>query len=455
MIRRASNAIRTAVVVLLGLFLVIGGCDGTSIETTAPTITGTTPANGATGVDPARGFSVTFSEKMNEGSVAAALSSVPALPPGTLSWSGNTMTFTPDAGLAGSTEYVVSVSTTAIDMAGNPLAAPLTWRWRTGLPYMVVDLQSDFAIPTSNNGVAPSADGQYLFWYDGTAGEGWGCNIHLYRVKISDLSSLTIWTNRAIWGIYDDGVDTWVGNYYPYEGARVPDADPIHYLTRSMSLGHTIALNGNDPNFANVYFGTSSGGGVGYWNRADNTAGMVGGSGAWVYQSAVIGDNVYFPKGYVSTPGIMVVDAVNDPTALAGTLLAGDPRIASSDEVMADNVFLYVRNSVTKEIHKVNPAGSGAIVNTFSPGVSFTNPVILGDSIYSGVSGDNTVYIMDKNTGSIVRKDCSAYLPTPVGSPRWDFYNDGIWYGPQAGALTDVRKAYFIPRRIIDALPAS
>ena len=52
-------------------------------------------------------------------------------------------------------------------------------------------------------------------------------------------------------------------------------------------------------------------------------------------------------------------------------------------------------------------------------------------------------------------KDCSAYLPTAVGSPKWDSYNDGIWFGPTQAVLTDVRKAYFIPRRIIDALPAS
>lgn len=454
MIRCPIHVRRKVLLASLGLLLVaMTGCGDN--ETTPPTVTEASPRDGAIGVDPSSGFSVTFSERMNEGSVAAALPVVPALPPGTFTWSGNTMTFVPDTGLAESTEYVVTVGSAAMDSHWNPLANAFAFRWRTGLLYRVVDLQSDFGSPTSNGGVAPSADGRYIFWHDGTVGEGGGCNVHLYRVRLSDLSSLTIWTNRSIWGIHDDGIDTWVGNYYPYEGARIPNAAPPVYLTRSMSLGHSIALNGNRADLSHAYFGTSSGGGIGYWGRSDNTVGVIPGSSAWVYQSVVIGNKIYFPRGYVSAPGILVVDADNNPTALSGTLLAGDPRIANADEIITDNVSLNVRNSGTKEIHKVNPAGSGSIDDTFSPGVSFTNPVILGASIYSGVHGDNSVYIMDKNTGVLVKKDCSAYLPTAVGAPRWDFYNDGIWFGPYTGGMTDVRKAYFIPRRIIDELPAS
>ena len=446
---------KTLVVSLAMLLAILGGCGDTALETTPPTVTAATPEGGAIGVDSSSGISVTFSERMNKGSAEAAFSSVPALPAGSFTWTGNTLTFTPGTGLGESTEYAVTVGTGATDLAGNPLASAYTVRWRTGLPYTVIDLQSDFAVPTSNGGVTPSADGRYLFWYDGTNGEGSGCDIHLYRVGTSDLLSRTIWTNRSIWGIHDDGGNTWVGNYYPYEGSRIPDSNPLNFVVRSMSLGHTIALNGNRSDFPYVYFGTSSGGGIGYWNRSDNTTGMISGSGAWVYQSAVVGDRVYFPRGYVSSPGIMVVDAAANPTVLEGTLLPGESRIAGASEIISDNVYLYVVNSTTNEIHKVDPAGSGSIVDTLSPGVLFTNPVALGNFIYSGVNGDNNVYILDTATGNTVKKDCSSYLPTAVGSPKWDSYNDGIWFGPQQTVLTDVRKAYFIPRRIIDALPAS
>lgn len=459
MTRWASNVPFKVLVGSLGLFLTIGGCDlstgGTrQVDTTPPTITAATPGDGDIGVDPSSGISVTFGEAMNRGSVEAAFSSTPSLPAGTFSWVGNKITFVPDTGLDNSTEYLFTVGTGATDLAGNHLASAYTCRWRTGLPYEVITLQSDFGAPTSNGGVVPSFDGQYIFWHDGTIGEGSGCDIHLYRVKIPDLSSQTIWTNRSIRGIYDDGVDSWVGNYYPYEGSRIPDSNPLGFVVRNMSLGHTIALNGNQLNFGNVYFGTSSGGGIGYWNRSNDTAGGIPGSSAYVYQSAAIGNKIYFPRGYTSAPGIMVIDAVNNPTILDSTLLAGESRIASADEIITDNVFLYVRNGTTNEIHKVNPAGTGSIDNTFSPGISLTNMAMVGNCIYSGVAGDNNVYIIDITTGSIVRKDCSSYLPTAVGSPRWDFFNDGIWYGPQSGVLTDVRKAYFIPRRLIDALPS-
>ena len=455
MIRWSSYAMRNALVVSIGMLLMtLGGCGDTALETTPPTITAVVPQDGAIGVDPSSVIAVTFSERMNKVSVEAAFSSVPALPAGSFSWAGNTLTFTPDIGMDTSTDYVITVGTGATDLAGNPLAGAYTVLWRTGLPYAAIDLQSDFSVPTSNGGVTPSADGRYLLWYDGTNGEGGGCDIHLYRVRISDMLSLTIWTNRSIWGIYGDGVNTWVGNYYPYTGAKVPNSDPLNYVVRSMFY-HTIALSGNRADFPYVYFGTSSGGGIGYWKRSDDTTGVIPGSAAYVYQSAVIGDRIYFPRGYVSSPGIMVVDAAANPTVLEGTLLPGESRIAGASEIISDNVYLYVVNSNTEEIHKIDPAGSGSIVDTYSPGVLFTNPVSLGNFIYSGVNGDNNVYILDKTTGNTVKKDCSSLLPTSVGSPRWDSYNDGIWFGPQQSVLTDVRKAYFIPRRIIDALPDS
>lgn len=456
--RGTESGYRKAIVVFLWLVLVIAGCENSSVfeprvDTIPPTVTASTPADNAIGVDPSSGISVTFSEPMDQGSAEAALSSVPALPAGTFAWEGNRMTFTPASGWTVSTEYVITVGAGARDLGGNPLSATYSRRWRTGLPYKVVDLRSDYGGATSNGGVVPSFDGQYLFWYDGTVGEGFGTDIRLYRVKISDLTSQTIWTNRSIWGIVDDGTDTWVGNYYPYEGSKVPNSDPLSFVTRSMGLGHTIGLNGNRAAFGYAYFGSSSSGGIGYWNRTTNAAGTIPGSAAYVYQSAAIGNKVYFPRGYVSSPGIMVIDAVSNPTALETTLLSGESRIASSDEIVTDNVYLYVRNSTTKEIHKVNPAGTGSIDNTFSPGVSFTNPAVIGSRIYSGVLGDNNVYVLDTTTGAVVKKDCSAYLPTPAGVPKWDYYNDGIWFGPQYGVLTAVRKAYFIPRRIIDALP--
>jgi hypothetical protein len=89
-------------------------------DTTPPTITAVLPEDGATDVPVSTTISATFSEAMNETSAEAAFSITPTVA-GTFSWDGNTMTFTPDAYLAFSTEYTVTIAATATDLAGNGL----------------------------------------------------------------------------------------------------------------------------------------------------------------------------------------------------------------------------------------------------------------------------------------------------------------------------------------------
>jgi hypothetical protein len=429
------------------LCLVIAGCGGSNDapDTTLPTITAVYPLANATVVSSSV-IRVGYSEAMNQTSAEGAFSINPSVT-GSFSWRGNVMTFSPDTHLDEATVYVITVGTGAKDLAGNPLPSVYTWSWRTDLPYKVINLQSDFTVQTSNSGVIPSLYGQYIFWWDSTIAE----NTHLYRVKISNLSSQTLWTDRGVWGVYDDGLETWVGNYYPSWATRIIYSDPLTLIAKGIHY-QSIGLDGNNLDFPYVYFGNSTGQGVGYWKRDDDTTGIVSGTnGAYVYQSAVIGNKIYFPKGAYAPWGIMVVDAVSNPTTLEKTLLAGDSRIASAHDIYTDGVYLYVHNYATNEIQKIEPS-TGSIVATFSPGVALSNAAIQGNYIYAGVNGSKNVYIIDKNTGSVVVKDCSAYLKTPVGTPRWDFYNDGIWYGPRTDVPTIERKAYFIPKSIIDNL---
>jgi cell division septation protein DedD len=76
-------------------------------------------------------ISVTFDEAMNETSVEDAFSIDPSVT-GSVSWDGNTMTFTPDADLAYETTYNVTIGTGAEDLAGNPLAEEFVWNFTTG-----------------------------------------------------------------------------------------------------------------------------------------------------------------------------------------------------------------------------------------------------------------------------------------------------------------------------------
>ena len=115
-----------------GFFVdVSAGLATAAADTTAPTVTGVSPANGTTGVAAGTNVSVTFSEGMDAGSTQAAFSLVRssdgAAVSGTFAWGGETMTFDPTSNLAAGATYTARVGTGAKDAAGNPLPAETTW----------------------------------------------------------------------------------------------------------------------------------------------------------------------------------------------------------------------------------------------------------------------------------------------------------------------------------------
>jgi methionine-rich copper-binding protein CopC len=93
-----------------------------STDVTPPTVLRAVPADGAVGVDAGATISITFSEPMDRASTTGAVSLRPA-PPETGSWtfdsSGRTLTW--KGKMAERTEYEVTVSTSAEDLAGNPM----------------------------------------------------------------------------------------------------------------------------------------------------------------------------------------------------------------------------------------------------------------------------------------------------------------------------------------------
>ena len=109
---------------------------GATADTTAPTVSSTTPASNATGVALNTGISATFSEAMNPLTINA--SSVTLTAPGavnvagTVGEVGTTMTFTPASTLAANTLYTLTITTGATDLAGNPLASDDVWTFTTG-----------------------------------------------------------------------------------------------------------------------------------------------------------------------------------------------------------------------------------------------------------------------------------------------------------------------------------
>jgi len=91
-------------------------------DTIPPQVVSTTPTDGATGVIIGTTIVVVFDEPMDQAATEAAFSTNPGVT-GTFSWNGagDTMTFTPDADLAYTTTYTVTITTGAMDLAGNTL----------------------------------------------------------------------------------------------------------------------------------------------------------------------------------------------------------------------------------------------------------------------------------------------------------------------------------------------
>ena len=102
------------------------------VDTRPPTVVSTTPADGATSVDPTLALSTSFSEPVNSLTMAFTLKSAAGTTvPGVVAYdvTARKAVFTPQVALAPSTSYTASVL--AADTAGNTMLTPTTWTFAT------------------------------------------------------------------------------------------------------------------------------------------------------------------------------------------------------------------------------------------------------------------------------------------------------------------------------------
>jgi len=111
---------------------------GTAADTTQPTVSSTVPASSATNVLVNSNITATFSEPMlastlvspattfaiNQDSPLTAVT-------GTVTYTGNTATFTPSANLAPAQPFTATITVAAKDLAGNAMAASYIWHFTT------------------------------------------------------------------------------------------------------------------------------------------------------------------------------------------------------------------------------------------------------------------------------------------------------------------------------------
>jgi parallel beta-helix repeat protein len=103
------------------------------VDGTPPQVVSTNPNNNEKGVPMDKSIRVAFSEEMDQNSVLFALSITPEIN-ATVKWTANnrTMIIELNERLANETEYTVTINTSAVDLAENPLTKDYSFSFTTG-----------------------------------------------------------------------------------------------------------------------------------------------------------------------------------------------------------------------------------------------------------------------------------------------------------------------------------
>ncbi|RIZ70616.1 MAG: DUF3494 domain-containing protein [Methylococcales bacterium] len=108
---------------------------GASTDTIKPTVSSTVPTNNASGVPINSQLAATFNKAMNPATITNTTFTLQhgiTTVTGTVSYVGDTATFAPVSNLATSTLYTATITTGAMDLAGNALATNFVWTFTTG-----------------------------------------------------------------------------------------------------------------------------------------------------------------------------------------------------------------------------------------------------------------------------------------------------------------------------------
>ena len=113
---------------------------GVAVVVTPPVVSSTDPANAGTCIALDKRITATFSKTMDATSIQTStfkLTQGTTQITGFVFYSGVTATFVPASNLAANTTYTATITTEAMDLAGNPMASNYVWTFTTVVPYTV------------------------------------------------------------------------------------------------------------------------------------------------------------------------------------------------------------------------------------------------------------------------------------------------------------------------------
>ncbi|MCP4113245.1 MAG: hypothetical protein GY749_48240, partial [Desulfobacteraceae bacterium] len=173
-----------------------------STDTTPPTVISTSPADNATDMALNAVITAVFSEPVDITTVTSSafyISDGSGNIPGTITYSDNSVTLTPDAYVDIGPTYTATITTRVTDLAGNPLNADYTWsfsydkdkewNWQNPLPTgnTIREIWG-----SAETGIFAAGDAGTVLWQDGS---GWK------EMKTSTYKNL-----RGIWGSSDSNI---------------------------------------------------------------------------------------------------------------------------------------------------------------------------------------------------------------------------------------------------------
>lgn len=222
-------------------------------DTTAPTVVAITPVQGASGVNPGTAIDVTFSETVGQRVLSgitltdSAGQYVPLLPNShNLQVDGNHLLLNPQGLMPGSTYTLQLAAGSVQDLAGNPLAGPLSYTFKTAPAVTTGSSGNDYLIGKLDGSTINGGSGIDTVVYnsDATISHFAGAPFTVHGVgagQVDTLSSIerVLFPSQAV-ALDIDGNAGQVYRLYQATFDRAPDQAGLGFWIHAMDQGMTL-----------------------------------------------------------------------------------------------------------------------------------------------------------------------------------------------------------------------